>query len=74
MADPRPLDQRIQKLEELVAYQDHEIKQLNQVLIKLRSEYDHLVHRFSMHQERLKWLMDRHEEHRDLVDEKPPHY
>lgn len=66
--------QRVTRLEETVAHQQHLLDQLNDVVIGLRRELADLAKQSAEQQSRLKTLMSDHSMIEHDPDERPPHY
>ena len=61
-------------LESQLAFQEHTIEQLNEVLIKQQQQMDGLRQELRLLKEKFAALEDRVEHSGSAIDEKPPHY
>lgn len=73
MSDEQLLTERVQRLEELVAHQEHTISQLNELVVELRADCEKLVKQFLASVDRLEADIESRLGGID-PDEKPPHY
>ncbi len=71
MSDYDALQDRLVKLEELFAHQEHSLGQLHEAVLKLRTEHDLLAAKY---RERLTRLEALAEAQPMDPNEKPPHY
>ncbi|QDU97605.1 SlyX family protein [Lignipirellula cremea] len=74
MPEPNPLQDRVTKLEESTAHQEHLVEQLNQIVIQLRVDLERLESENREHRRQVKWLTENNTTSQEIVDEKPPHY
>ena len=66
------LEERIIKLESMIAFQDHTIEQLNEVIYKQQQDLDGMLQKVKNVESLLK--SQQPEEKRTLEEERPPHY
>ena len=71
--DFQRLNQRINKLEELMAHQDHTIQQLDEVVRAVNIGMEEMRRKMQADLDRLKWQMS-NQSGDDLPHEKQPHY
>ncbi|MBC8356102.1 MAG: SlyX family protein [Planctomycetes bacterium] len=74
MSETEPLERRIVQLEELVSHQEHTVQQLNEAVVQLRKELDHVEAKCNEQEGRIRSLSENPMGQRDPLDEKPPHY
>ena len=76
MSDFEALQQRVVQLEELFSHHQHDVQQLNEVILQLRSELDALQIKYANQQTRLEAIQESQAQAAsdDLADQKPPHY
>ena len=65
---------RLVRIEETVAHQEHLVGQLNESLTQLRDQYDRLEKQLERASSQVQWLMENSNPGEDLPHEKPPHY
>jgi uncharacterized coiled-coil protein SlyX len=65
---------RLVRIEETVAHQEHLLGQLNESLTHLRDQYDRLEKQLERASSQVQWLMENSHPGDDLPHEKPPHY
>ena len=76
MSDDDALLRRVIQLEELFSHHQHEVQQLNDVIIQVRGELEALQAKYAIQQSILETLQESQSVlgSEDLADQKPPHY
>jgi uncharacterized coiled-coil protein SlyX len=76
MPDVDAMLRRVVQLEELFSHHQHDVQQLNQVILELHSELDALKTNYTNQQSQLEAIQESRSQtlSEDLADEKPPHY
>ena len=73
MTEEQRLRERVIQIEELLSHQEHVIQQLNEVVLKLRTDYESLSAKLQDRMGRLEGQVDNLSSPYD-PNEKPPHY
>ena len=68
------LHQRIEDLESQLAFQEHTIDELNQLVTQQSDELTTFKRHLQLLASRLSQVRDQQSENTSVVDEKPPHY
>ena len=64
---------RLVRLESAIAHLQHDLEQMNQALLSMHGELKEHTERMDRIERRLQ-ILSQPAEHRDPIDERPPHY